>query len=122
MPQRPNPSHTDELDFEQSIQSVEQSLQMLKARYAQIKTDQQHQQDLQQRLSQTERELKRHRASQALKTELKQIRQQLEEIEIALESQLFSWSGLREIFWQAVRFGGVGVIIGWVLKSYASGN
>lgn len=111
----------DILEFEQSLQAVEEALQLLKARYAQVQTNRQQQQDLQQRLSQTERELKRSR-TKALQSELKQIRQQLEEVEIALESQLFSWSGLREIFWQAIRFGGVGIVIGWILKSCASGN
>jgi hypothetical protein len=56
---------------------------------------------------------------QALQTELKQIKEQLETIELNLESQLFSWGSLKEPFWQAVRFGGLGVVIGWILKSCA---
>lgn len=112
MPSPASPS--DEPDFEQALQAVERSLQALKDRYEQVKTDQQRQQDLQQQLSQLQRSSRR---SPQLRAELKQIQQQLEELEIALESQLFSWSGLREMFWQAVRFGGIGVIVGWVLKS-----
>jgi predicted RNase H-like nuclease (RuvC/YqgF family) len=114
--QRPDSSPADEPDFEQALQAVEQSLQMLKARYSQVQLDQQQQQNLQQRLSQAERESRR---GPALRRELKQIRQQLDDLELALESRLFSWSGLREVFWQAVRFGGLGVIIGWLLKSLA---
>jgi glutamyl/glutaminyl-tRNA synthetase len=114
--------NSDELDFESALQAIEQDLQTLKARYIQVQADQQRQQNLQQQLGQTEQALRRHRSSKVLQTELKQIRQQLEELEVALESQLFSWSGLREVFWQAVRFGGIGVVIGWVLKSCASGN
>jgi chromosome segregation ATPase len=120
LPQRPNSSDTNEPDFEQALQEIEQALQALKARHAQIQSDQRRQRGLQQRLSQAEQELRYRRSSKALQTELKQIRQQLDELEVALESQLFSWNGLREIFWQAVRFGGIGIVIGWVLKSFAN--
>ena len=107
-----------DLDFEQSLQAAEQSLYLLKARYSQVQLDQQRQQALQQRLSEAERDYRRH-SSSALQQELKQIRQQLDDLELALESRLFSWNGLREVFWQAVRFGGLGVVIGWLLKSLA---
>ena len=105
-----------DLDFEQSLQTAEQSLYLLKARYSQVQLDQQRQQALQQRLSEAERDYRR-RSSSALQQELKQIRQQLDDLELALESRLFSWNGLREVFWQAVRFCGLGVVIGWLLKS-----
>jgi hypothetical protein len=36
---------------------------------------------------------------------------------VALESQLFSWNGIKEVFWQAIRFGGLGMVAGWVLRS-----
>jgi predicted RNase H-like nuclease (RuvC/YqgF family) len=116
----PNPgsADADEIDFEQTLRNVEQALLLLKARYGQVQADQHRQQELQQRLSQAERQQQRDR-SQALKTELKQVQQQIEELEVALESKLFSWSGLKEVFWQAVRFGGLGVVLGWTLKSLA---
>lgn len=107
-----------EPDFEETLAEVERSLQSLQARYAQIRADQQRQQSLQDQLHQTQRQYKQTR-TQPLWAELKSIQTQLDELEIALESQLFSWQGLREIFWQAVRFGGLGIIVGWLLKSYA---
>lgn len=115
-PQRPDKSNAEEINIEQALQEVEQALQDIKSRYAQVQTDRDRQQDLRQQLSIAEREYKQNR-SKALQAELKQLRQQLEEVEVALESQLFSWSGLRDLFWQIVRFGGIGVIIGWVLRS-----
>lgn len=120
-PDRQNSSShpADAVDFDQSIQELEQALQALKDRYAQVQSDQLRRQDLQQQLRQTQQASSRNRASKALQTELKRIRQQLEEVEIALESQLFSWSGLRERFWQILRFGGAGVVIGWVLRSWS---
>ncbi|WP_416670688.1 DUF2203 domain-containing protein [Egbenema bharatensis] len=110
------------IDLEQQLREVEQSLLLLKARYAQVQTDQTRQQELQQRKEQVERQLQHPRSNShqaELKAELKQIRQQLEDLEVSLESKLFSWSGLKEVFWQAVRFGGIGVIIGWILRSIA---
>ncbi|MBI4783187.1 MAG: DUF2203 domain-containing protein [Oscillatoriophycideae cyanobacterium NC_groundwater_1537_Pr4_S-0.65um_50_18] len=119
MPSRspqPGAPGSDEIDFEQSLLEVEQSLQLLKVRYAQIQADRQQQQALQQRRDEIQRQMRQDR-SQSLKAELKQIQQRLEGLEVALESQLFSWSGLKEVFWQAVRFGGLGVLLGWLLKS-----
>lgn len=114
------PEHAEAIDFEKSLQDVEQAFLLLKARYAQIQADQHRQQELQHHKQQIERQLQSPR-SRAIETELKQelkkIRQQLEELEVALESQIFSWSGLKEVFWQAVRFGGLGIVIGWILKS-----
>ncbi len=106
-----------EPDFEQALAEVERSLQALQARYDQVCADQQRQQSLQNQLHQTQRQYNQTR-TQPLWAELKSIQAQLDELEIALESQLFSWQGLKEIFWQAVRFGGLGIIIGWLLKSY----
>ncbi|ASC73456.1 hypothetical protein XM38_044230 [Halomicronema hongdechloris C2206] len=45
--------------------------------------------------------------------------QRLAAIEADLASQLWSWRQLQEPFWQAVRFGGLGLIVGWVLRSWA---
>jgi DNA repair exonuclease SbcCD ATPase subunit len=114
----PFPDETDDREFEQTLAEVERSLQALKARYAQVRADQQRQQQLQQQLSQTQRELRQIR-SRELQAELQQIKQQLEELEVALESQLFSWNGLKEVFWQAVRFGGLGIVVGWLLRYFA---
>jgi cobalamin-dependent methionine synthase I len=123
-PPAQSPDHPESaaIDLEQQLREVEQSLLLLKARYAQVQTDQTHQQELQQRKEQVERQLQHPRSNShqaELKAELKRIRQQLEDLEVSLESKLFSWSGLKEVFWQALRFGGVGVIIGWILRSIA---
>jgi hypothetical protein len=97
-------SPSEEINFEQSLENVERSLSSLKDRYAQVQRDQQR-----------KTELETQKSSAKLKTELREIEQQLEELEINLESRLFSWSGLKEIFWLAVRFGGLGIAIGWSL-------
>ncbi len=112
----------DGMDFEQTLQEFERSFLLLKARYAQVQSDQQIQQDLKQELTQVQQHVLQSRSKKRqvdLKRELKQLKARLEETDLALESQLFSWGGLREVFWQAVRFGGLGVVIGWLLKGWA---
>ncbi len=54
-----------------------------------------------------------------LHRQLQEISDRLEQLEADLESRLLSWSSLREPFWQIVRFGGLGVVIGVILKSCA---
>jgi hypothetical protein len=115
-------SDLEEMDFDQALQDFERSLLLLKARYAQVQSDQEIQQSLKQELTQVQRQVLQSRSQKRrieLKRELKQLKEKLEETELALESQLFSWSGLREVFWQMVRFGGFGIIIGWVLRGWA---
>jgi predicted RNase H-like nuclease (RuvC/YqgF family) len=108
------PEDSQEPDFEEELTELERSLTILKDRYAQVQRDQQ-----QKALWQHEiKELKQNRnQSPEIKAELKRLQGQLEAIEINLESQLFSWNSLKRPFWQAVRFGGMGIIIGWLLKS-----
>ncbi|MEH2460314.1 hypothetical protein [Nostoc sp.] len=110
------PGETPEPDFEQELEEVERSLLSLKERYDQVQHDRQQQAQWQQHRDQL-----KHNKSQTpqFKAELRQIQQQLEMLELNLESQLFSWRSLKKPFWQVVRFGGMGVIIGWILKSYA---
>ena len=115
---QPNSQLGDLGEFSLLLADVERSLVALKQRYTQVQQDLKRQAELQQRLKQVKPELRRNHISE-LKVELQQIKEQLETIEINLESQLFSWGSLREPFWQAIRFGGVGVIVGWILKSYA---
>jgi chromosome segregation ATPase len=106
-------------DFEQALLEVEQNFQSLKERYIQVRRDRQRQAELQHRREQIRNSMRQSNNRQALKTELKQIKEQLETIELNLESQLFSWGSLKEPFWQAVRFGGLGLVLGWLLKSCA---
>jgi seryl-tRNA synthetase len=104
-----------EPEFSQELEEVERSLSSLKERYTQVEGDRQEKAQLQQR----RQDLEKKKPTPEIKAELKQIKQQLEALELNLESQLFSWRSLKKPFWQAVRFGGMGVIIGWILKSCA---
>ncbi|MBE9100027.1 DUF2203 domain-containing protein [filamentous cyanobacterium LEGE 07170] len=109
----------EDTELDQALLELERSLEQLQARFLQVKQDRAEQRQLQQHLSQAEAALKQER-SPALRSEVAQLKQKLEELEIALESQLLSWSWVREVFWQAVRFGGIGILIGWLLRAWAS--
>lgn len=117
-PTEPEPSGISEVEFEQQMQEVERSLIALKERYAQIQEARQRQTELQQDWQQVKQAWQRTHSS-SLQKELRQLEKQLETIELNLESRLFSWRSLREPFWQAVRFVGLGIVIGWILKSCA---
>jgi predicted nuclease with TOPRIM domain len=56
---------------------------------------------------------------ESLQQQLQQISDRLEQIEADLESRLISWSSLHESFWQIVRFVGIGIIIGVILRGCA---
>ena len=88
-----------------AIAQLEGAIAALRQRYEQIRANQTQQQTLQ-----------AQRSDPSLSpTELADLEAQLHRLEADLESSLLTWETLAEPFWQAVRFGGLGVIIGWVL-------
>jgi ABC-type phosphate transport system auxiliary subunit len=95
-PQNPN-ENTEELNFEQELKLVEDSLQSIRERYVQVQRDQQIQARLQKRKDQLQQQLQHHSPTE-LKAELKQVQAKLDELEITLESRLFAWSSLKEPF------------------------
>lgn len=113
-PSQPSSEKNLSLEFAKALLEVEDALMTLKARFEQVERDRNLQAELKQRVA----ELKNSKLSE-MRLELKEIQAKLEVLEINLESQLFSWNSVKEPFWQIVRFGGLGIIIGWILKSYA---
>ncbi|NEO71531.1 DUF2203 domain-containing protein [Moorena sp. SIO3H5] len=123
-------------EFEEELAQIERTLNTLKKRYTQVEQDQRQQAQLQERREQVRKDLRKTKRNttsnnntktnntnsnrQALKAELRQIQEKLEVLELNLESQLFSWHSLREPFWHGVRFGGLGLVIGWILRSCVS--
>lgn len=117
---QPDPEQLDseQLEITQSLNDLEESLQTLKRRYADVLSAKTQRSELRAQYNRTQSELSRHRTAQ-LKSEMKDLQQKLNDVEVTLESQLFSWSSLKEPFWMAVRFGGLGILIGWLLRSLA---
>lgn len=142
LPDRPSEASGEEnlqQIFEALILEAEQTLKALKQRYNRIICDKQRQIELSDRLEQLQKEAKktakkqtgRSDSKQELKASLEQTKAELEALEnnLGLFSRSYlalfggivicSKSGLRDAFWQVIRFGGLGVIIGWLLKSFA---
>jgi chromosome segregation ATPase len=100
----PTSFKNDQAEFEQAFEEVESLLQNLKERYLQIQIAKQRRTELQQRLHE-------------LQAELRQVKETLEALEVDLESRLFSWNSQREVFWQVIRFVGLGIVVGLAFKA-----
>lgn len=125
-----NPPLNDEsAEFTQAIEEVETAIASLKDRYRQINEAEQQKKDLEAQFSQIEPQWRENPLPE-LGKELEQIREQIQELEVILESNLLKegelkrlfWEGIRrgllgEVFWQIVRFGGIGILLGWILRS-----
>ena len=125
-----NPYPNDEsAEFTEAIEEVEAAIASLKDHYRQINEAEQQKKDLEAQFSQIEPQWRENPLPE-LEKELVQIREQIQELEVILESNLLKegelkrlfWEGIRrgllgEVFWQIVRFGGIGVLLGWILRS-----
>ena len=47
--------------------------------------------------------------------ELAQLQKAVDDFEVALASRVLGWQLFQEPFWQAVRYGGLGLVLGWLL-------
>ena len=103
-------------EFDREIAELEQTIAALKHRQADTQLATQEQVVLVRQRNQ----LKHKGISRSdTKQELELIRSRLAELDITLESRLLNeWRLMWEPFWQAVRFGGLGIAIGWVLASW----
>ena len=101
------------------IIAIETELAALKARYAQVQADEALQITLQAQHSELSNV---HPVTPDTQAELKALTTQLDEIEMRLESRLLSWLGIRQYFWQIVRFGGAGLLLGWGLAYLTIGD
>jgi len=110
----PKSGDDQENELEQALFEVERSLTQLKQRHTQVKQDFAKRSHIINR----KQELK-HQSDQSLpkplKTELRILQQELDSLELNLESVL-----LPDIFWQVVRFVFLGVVIGWFLNVWAT--
>ncbi|WP_107666833.1 hypothetical protein [Cyanothece sp. BG0011] len=117
--QSPNPDE----EFETALMEVERSLLKLKERYKEVEQAQKQKLNLEERLN---------TVSPQDTAEVQKINEELQQLTITLESNLLTeddvktllWEGIRqgllgEVFWQIIRFGGLGIILGWLLKTWA---
>jgi chorismate mutase len=104
------------MDFDREIADLEYAIATLKQRQAEIELAERERVVL----SRQSNELKHKGSKQPeVKQELQQIRSRIEQLDITLESRLLNeWKLMWEPFWQAVRFGGLGIAIGWFISTW----
>ncbi len=107
--------------FGGELEEAEQELSQIRDRHAQVIRDRQKRKALgnQVDIVRPDRDLAKNKAvRQQLTNQLKALQENIAELDLAMESRLFAESGFNEVFWQAVRFGGLGVVIGWLLERW----
>ena len=124
------PTGDSESDFALSLAALTQSLQTLQTRYDEVQSHRAKQQQLDEHRADLEARWQNEQRPE-LEQELQQMKTQLAELSLQLESELLTdkqlqqvfWDGLRQglmgdVFLQIVRFGGLGIVVGWLLKSW----
>jgi curved DNA-binding protein CbpA len=102
----PNKDETDEVaDIGRSLQEAEEILGLVKTRYQQIQLAKTQQPELEARLSE-------------LKTELETVKTSLAKTWEDLESQLITWRDKEELFWQFLRFAGIGFALAMFINAF----
>jgi chorismate mutase len=108
-----NATPVDErMDFDREIAELEQAISALKQRQVDIELAERERVVLDRQRNELKHKGSKH---PEVKQELAQIRSRLEELNFRLESQLLN---MWEPFWQAVRFGGLGIAIGWFVSTW----
>jgi len=132
-------------DLETQLQETKELLEEVEQRFLQVRRDSSELQDLQKQQDQLKSQIQEDSSDrpnpnqkirrkpnskngrspsdfhkEELLKQLQEISDRLEQIEGDLESRLLSWSSFREPFWQIARFGGIGIIIGVILRSCAN--
>ena len=111
----PKSHETKENDLEHILIEVERSLEQLQERHTQVKQDLAKRSQIKERQQELKEQSKDKSLPKPLKTELKSIQEELDSLELNLESVL-----LPDIFWQVVRFVFLGIVIGWFLHIWAT--
>ena len=111
----PKSGETKENDLEQILLEVERSLEQLQERHTQVKQDLTKRSLAKERQEELKHQLKDNSLPKPLQTELRSIQEELDSLELNLESIL-----LPDIFWQVVRFVFLGIVIGWFLHIWAT--
>lgn len=110
------PPVDETVEFDREIAELEQAIVDLKQRQVDIQLATREQVVLQRQRNELIHQGSKH---PEVKQELELIRSRLEQLDITLESRLLNeWKLMWEPFWQAVRFGGLGIAIGWFVSTW----
>ncbi|MBW4484405.1 MAG: hypothetical protein KME14_17870 [Tildeniella torsiva UHER 1998/13D] len=97
-------------DAPRSLAELMHQLEGLEARLHQLRVGVSNLLQLQQIQANGAEEDAQHSAQEVMR-----LQEAADSFEMELASRVVSWQHLQEPFWQAVRFGGLGLLLGWVL-------
>lgn len=110
-----------DVEFSTALSEAEVTLNQLKTRYQEVKTAQIEKAQLEQKLSELQtgivEKTELEQSIAELETEVTQVQEQIHNLSITLESQLWKW---QEPFWQFVRYFGLGFATAFILHKLAS--
>jgi hypothetical protein len=107
----------DLIELDTKLSELAQSYEEVRNRITQVKAAQLNREELLAKLQ----ELEGQSELGGYKTQLRDLQQQLDQVELELESKLFNFTQLQRPFWWIVRFGGGGILLGWWLNVLAGG-
>jgi seryl-tRNA synthetase len=99
-------------EFEQILRQQQENLAELEARWQAVQQAWDEGPQLREALAKTRGGSRR---DPALRARLRELKQQLEELELTLESRLISGLTVRMTIWNILRFGSLGFLLGWWL-------
>jgi hypothetical protein len=106
-------------EIELEIQATKELLTSVQQKFnkARITDSDRHKLNLQQQEIEIKLKTKLNlKQRQELKAELQTIQTRIDDIDTAIAAQLITWSSFKEPFWQIVRFGGLGFLLGVLVK------
>jgi chromosome segregation ATPase len=121
---QPAESHTA-TDIAQSLEEAEEMLKAVKERYNQVQAAKNRQPELEARMQALNAEIETAKQQsesetrvQELKAELEAVKAQLAKTWEDLESQLITWRDKEELFWQFLRFAGIGFALAMLVNYF----
>jgi chromosome segregation ATPase len=113
-------------DIAQSLEEAEEMLKAVKERYTQVQAAKTRQPELEAHMQALNAELETARRQQPesevrlqeLKAELETVKGQLAQTWEDLESQLITWRDKEELFWQFLRFAGIGFALAMLINYF----
>lgn len=115
-------NHAPEFDIEfpAALDETEMTLTQIRTRYLEIQTAQAEKAQLEKTLSHLETDIAQQtelkQSIAELETELIQVQEQIHNLGVTLESQLWKWHDLKEPFWKFIRHFGLGFAFAFALQ------
>lgn len=100
------PQAAELAQFETALKETAKDFLALRDRYFEVKQAQQQRTEL------------RATAATLPQAERQRLQKQIDALEETLESKILTWEMVQDPFWQALRFGGLGLVLGWFLRGW----